>query len=284
MFRDFIDNVKELRNNLIEGKKNCIPLPFERTSKFIPGIVRGRNVLITANSGVGKTQISKFMYVFWPFIWCRDNGVKLKGFYFALEESKEEFIASATSFFLRWYYNISIDIDTLLSMKGVFSDEILQTIEKIEPLMDEFLETFVIEDNISNPTGIFKYLKNYAEENGTTYYKTKEIDGEEVEIFDRYEQNDPEEYRIAISDHISLLGQEQGKNLHQVISLFSAEYGRKKLTKRYNYCFVMVQQQSASSEAKEYNNKGELNYSKLEPSLSDLADNKFTQRDLKKVA
>jgi hypothetical protein len=279
MFREFLDKVIELRDNLIGGKQNCIPLPFKKTSRYIPGIVRGRNVTVTANSGVGKTQITKFMYVFWPFIWCRENNVPLKVFYFALEESKEEFIASATSFFLRWYYNISIETDTLLSMNGVFSDEILGHLRKIEPLMDEFLKTVIIEDNISNPTGIFKYLKNHAVENGTTTYKNMTIDNKEVKVFDTYEPNNKEEYWIAVADHIGLFTEEQGKTLHQTISLFSAEYGRKKITKRYNYCLIQVQQQSASSEAKEYNNKGELNYTKLEPSLSDLADNKFTQRD-----
>lgn len=159
------------------------------------------------------------------------------------------------------------------------NDDILTKIQNLAPLMEDFLNVVDIQDNISNPTGIHKYLMEYAKNNGVTHYKEIEIDGKKEQVFDYYEQNNPEEYRIAITDHIGLLQPESGLSLHQTLSLFSAEYGRKKLSKRYNYCFVIVQQQSAASEAKEYNNRGELNFSKLEPSLSDLGDNKFTQRD-----
>lgn len=280
MFDKFIDTVTENKIRMESGQFNCIPLPFQRLRKYIPGIIRGRNVITTANSGVGKTQITKYVYLYHSFLWCRENKVPLKIFYFALEESKEEFIANSVCFFLDHIYSIRIDKDSILSMREKpLEDRILNKVKELSPLMEEFLEVVDIQDNISNPTGILKYLKNYAKNNGVIHTKELEIDGQKRQVFDYYEQNNPEEYRIAITDHIGLLQPENGATLHQTLSLFSAEYGRKTLTKQYNYCFVMVQQQSASSEAKEYNNKGELNYSKLEPSLSDLGDNKFTQRD-----
>jgi len=284
MFDRFLKKVITYRDRLIEGKTNCIPLPFERTKAFIPGLVRARNVIVTANSGVGKTNFTKFLYIFWPFLWCRENNVSYTGFYFALEESREEFVASAASFFLHHFYKIRIDVDTLLSMNGVFDEEILNALRDLEPLMTEFLEVVDVQDNISNPTGILKHLETFAKENGkifTKIIKVKNEDNEleEVEVFDRFEATDPEAYWIAVTDHVSLLQQESGLSLHQTITRFSAEYGRKKITKKYGFLFVAVQQQSAASEAKEYNNKGEVIFDKIEPSLSDLADNKFTQRD-----
>lgn len=280
MYDNFLEKVEENKMRLESGNYNCIPLPFPRMKYYIPGIQKSKNVIVTANSGVGKTQLVKFIYVYHAYLWCKKNKVPLKIFYFALEESKEEFIANAVCFFLKHEYNIDVDKDTILSMREVpISNYIMDKIKQLSPLMEDFLNVVDIQDNISNPTGIFLYLKEYAENNGVKHFKTITIEGEEKQVFDRYEQNNPEEYRIAITDHIGLLQPEQGMTLHQTLSYFSAEYGRKNLSKRYHYCFVIVQQQSAASEAKEYNNRGELNFSKLEPSLSDLGDNKYTQRD-----
>lgn len=279
-FGNFIDKVEENKERIETGKFNCIPLPFKRLRRFIPGIIRARNVIFTANSGVGKTQGAKFIYVYHAFLWCKENGVPLKIFYFALEESKEEFIANAVSFFLKDQFDFNVDKDTILSMREKpVSETIIEHIKKIAPLMEEFLEVVDVQDTISNPTGIFMYLKEYALNNGIVHRKNIVIDGKNVEVKDYYEQNDPEEYRIAITDHVSLLQPEDGMTLHQTIGKHSATYGRKELSKFYLYTVVNVQQQSAASEAKEYNNRGELNYSKLEPSLSDLGDNKLTQRD-----
>ena len=67
-FKHFFKKVKEYRQNLIDGNTNCIPLPFPRLRKYIPGIMRGTNIIVTANSGVGKTQFTKYLYVFYPFL------------------------------------------------------------------------------------------------------------------------------------------------------------------------------------------------------------------------
>lgn len=52
MYDRFIDKVKENRVRLETGNYNCIPLPFPRMRYFIPGIQRGKNIIVTANSGV----------------------------------------------------------------------------------------------------------------------------------------------------------------------------------------------------------------------------------------
>jgi len=206
MFDEIFDKIVENKERLESGKYNCIPLPFKRLRKYIPGIVRGRVVIATANSGVGKTQISKFIYLYHAFKWCREHGTPLKIFYFALEESKEEFIANALSFFLKDSFNIELAKDSILSMgETPLNDNYLSKIKQLAPLVNEFLEVVDIQDNISNPTGIFKYLKNYAELNGVTHYKDVIIDNQKKQVFDYYEPNDPDEYRIVITDHIGLL-------------------------------------------------------------------------------
>lgn len=280
---EFIDEVKQNKQIKETGGYNCIPLPFERAGSIIPGIIKGREVLISANSGIGKTMIGTFLYIFWPFLWCRYNkksGISVRVLAYLLEETKKEFIAKAFSFFLYWEKNITIDPDDILSMKkNPLPDNILKCMYELQPLIDEFLECVIIEDNISNPTGIFKSVKEYANCNGITHMKEVLYDGIPNTVFDRYEPNNPDEYVIVYTDHISLLTPESGNTLHQTIGLFSSEYGRKHISKRYNYVNVKIQQQSAASEQQQFDNRGQSVYSKLEPSLSDLGDNKLTQRD-----
>jgi replicative DNA helicase len=284
LFSKFLNKVKDYKNNREQGKFNCIPLPFERLTQIIPGFQQGTNIIITANSGVGKSLLTKYMTVFWPYIWCKENpesGISFKSIYFALEESKEEFIASATSFFLHYYKNIKVSPDDILSMHKdtILDNNTLQAIEELGPIMEDFLSKVDIQDTIGNVTGAYKYVRQYATDNGTHHYKTIKIDGQDVEVYSHYEPNDPDEYMFIQSDHDSLWNPESGESLHNTMSKWSATYGRKQITKHFNYISVNVQQQNAASEQQQYDNKGNPIFNKLRPSLSELADNKLTARN-----
>lgn len=69
--------------------------------------------------------------------------------------------------------------------------------------------------NHQNPTGIYKYCKQYAEEHGTVPQednpKSKDELGQpqEKEVFESYEQDNPNEYRLIIIDTINLIDTER---------------------------------------------------------------------------
>lgn len=293
---NFLKRVKENKARVSEGKVNCIPLPFERLGERFPGIQQGKEFIVTANSGVGKTQLTKFLYVFWPYIWCKENpksGITFRCFYFALEESEEEFIAVAYSFFLHHVYKITVDPNDLLSMYEELGDDVLELMEKLQPLMDDFFSRVTVLDSISNPYGIYKTLRDYSIENGTHYYYNfKDSDKEPItydeysKLYDKdgwayshYKPNNPNEYVVGIVDHISLITPEKGRSLHESMGMLSAEYGRKNITKHWNYIFGIVQQQNSKSEQLQFDFKGNSIISKLKPSLSELANNTETHRD-----
>jgi hypothetical protein len=120
---------------------------------------------------------------------------------------------------------------------------------------------------------------NYAKENGTIItrkvkYKNSE---NEIEVFDRYEPNDPDEYVMCIIDHISLISteKENGRNLdlHSSIVKLSSDY-LVKLRNYFKYIPVVIQQQASAQESVE-----NMKANKLKPSLDGLGDCKLTQRD-----
>lgn len=304
LFDNVLNNIEKNKQALEQGKPNCIPFDwFPKLRKVIPGLIRGTNWIVTASSGVGKTQFSKHNFVFKPIEWVKKNpqtGIKLKILYFALEESKEEFMNTLISNRLYSEYNIEIDVMSLQSMgEKPVTDDILQKIKACKEYFSDLEQYLEIVDSISNPTGIYKYVRDYSIQNGVHYYYNFKTDKEKNHTityddyaklkvagqsddyaYSHYKPNNPDEYVIVIVDHFSLLQPERGaESVHAAMSLMSAEYGRKNITKHWNYIFVNVQQQAADGEKAEYTKMGGKIEEKFKPTLANLGDNKLTQRD-----
>jgi len=287
LFKDSVDRIKKNKLNADNGRPNSIPFPFERFNKYVPGIIKGHGVIVTAGSGVGKTQLAKFLYVYSAYKYYINNKdkVRLKIFYIALEESKEEMMLGLISNYLLEHYDITISILDLQSYnQGTVTNDLIEKIEEASDYFTELVKILEVVDYIFHPTGIYKYIENYALNNGRIIYrkiKKEDSNGVEIElkIPHHYEANDKDEYVLVLVDHVSLMEPEKGNTLHQTLSQWSFRYARKKLTKFFNYTVVNIQQQSAESEAQQFDMKGGNIVSKLLPSLANLANNKETQRD-----
>lgn len=278
-----LDEIRENKRLREEGKYIGLPVPFPRMRKLFPYITRGRYVIVTANSKVGKTQITDFMFLYWVFIFQRElqTNFKFKIIYFSLEMSKEDKIRSAISFFLWYYKGIRMSPDRISSQYDdyILEDHMLKEVEEIMPIVNEFLEMVEFVDEIRHPTGISKYLTDFAEKRGT--WTKKEIDWQDPdtkeyskrEVKDQFIYNDPDEFWIAIVDHMSLISPEKDQSLHLAMSDLSA---KKFITlrNRLNFLLVGVQQQAQQQESVE-----NVKLNMLKPSHTGLGDNKTTGRD-----
>ena len=144
--------------------------------------------------------------------------------------------------------------------------------------MQFFEEHVTIISAIRNPTGIYKFMENYAKNSGTIFKKELEIVNSSTKeritqsVFSHYvhNHNDEDEYVICIVDHISLLSQETGLSLHETISKLSADYFVK-LRNYYSFIPVVVQQQAIAGESDQ-----NVKDNRLFPTVSNLAENKLT--------
>lgn len=305
LFKETLDQIKQNKKNLEENNKpNCIPFEwFPKLRTVLPGLIKGTNWMVTAGTGVGKTQFTKFNFVYQPIKWIKDNpksGLSYKVLYFALEESKKEFMLNMISNRLFDKHGISLDILELQSMfEKPIDDDILKKIEECEEYFSDLDQYVEIVDSISNPTGIYKYVREYSLRHGNHYFydfindkaKTKLHKASTVEEYEilskteglaysHYVPDNEDEYTAVIVDHFSLLSEEKGaETLHKAMSRMSADYGRKMITKHFNYIFIDVQQQAADGEKAEFTKMGEKIEEKFKPSLANLADNKLTARD-----
>lgn len=296
IFKQIVEQIQQNRKNHQEGYYNCIPfMGMDRLEKFIPGIEQDTYYLLTASSGVGKSKLARYLFIHNPYQYIKNNpdsGVKLTIKYFSLEESKRKIILSEISKYLHSNYGISISIKQLQS-RGRFntiSQEVLEKIKEAEAYIEEFLEVVDIVDNIRNPTGIYKYMRDFALREGNYYDKnnrafTKQEQemvsngvGDMYKNVSYYKKNDEKHYVIVLTDHISLLNNEKGLSQWQTMGKYSSDYCLR-MRDKFGFIPVNVQQQASAKEQVEYNYKGNTIEEKLEPSLDGLGDNKTTQRD-----
>lgn len=277
-----ISYIKERADKIIQGGINSIPSPFVRFKSEFIGIEQKKYYIVTANTKVGKTQFANFIFVFNAIIYAYEHPdqVRLKIFYYALEETPEDITLRFMSYLLNKYAHIRISTSDLASSANVpLDDKILEALKlpTIKALLD-FYNEHVEFSPTRNPTGINKEVRAFMLDNGTVHYRNVTVKDEmtgkpkEVQKFDYYKPNDPDLYTIVIVDHASLLQPEQGLTDKTKIDKMSEYFVE--LRNKYRVTPVLVQQQTADRESLDA-----FKENKLRPTAQGLADSKYTGRD-----
>lgn len=299
-FSTIMAEIQQNSANHETGYYNCIPfLGMERLERFIPGIEQATYYAIIAGTGVGKSKLARYLFMHNPLMYMEQNpesGVEVSIKYFSLEESKKKIILSEISKYLFTKYGMVISVKQLQSIGryNTLTAEQLEKIREAETHVNTFLTKVDIIDSIKNPTGIFKYIRDFALTIGKYYTKegipltpqqhedVRRGQGEAYKLVSYYKKDNPKHYVIILIDHISLIQPEtvEGKMLtqHQAMSRLSSEYC---LTFRDKFGFtpVVVQQLAMDKENVETNYQGKTIEQKLEPSINALGDNKLIGRD-----
>lgn len=279
-----VNNLEKRRERLLNGQLNRIPPPFTRFGEDFIGIEQSCYYTITSFTKGGKSQFTSYTFIYKPLLFCYESkaDIELKILYFPLEETPERIMQRFISWLLYDYSNgkIRISPKDLRSTVTPVSQEILNIIKspEIQDIITYFEDHIIFPDEPCNPTGIYKYCVRYAEEHGTIHTKVGKYKDEfgnlqERQVFDRYEQDNPNEYRLIIVDTINLIDTERGLTLKQSMDKLS-EYCAKYLRNRYHYSPVIIQQQAFEQEGNEAFKIG-----RVRPSVAGLGDSKYTSRD-----
>lgn len=293
IFNRVIDELSKKRQRRLDGKVNSIPFPFKRFSTVLPGIEQGRYYNVTANSKVGKTQLADFLFLYSPVIYWmnkgKEEGIDVKIHYFSLEMSKEEKMKQLIAHYLYTKNNLLLSPTKLESKfeNYILDEKILTFLSNEKEFFEIFEEKVTFYDEIRNPYGIYRAIREYAYENGEYYDKENNIlDKSEIQKsnpevtfkINYYKPNNPDEYVIIIIDHVSLITPEKGFSKHESMSKLSSDY-LLHMRDRWNYIPVVVQQQSAEVEKQQFTMGGSSIINKIKPSPDGLADNKLIGRD-----
>lgn len=279
-----IENLSIRRERIINGQLNCIPSPFKRFSNDFIGIEQSCYYTITSFTKGGKSQFTSYTFIYKPLMFCyfTKADIELKILYFPLEETPERIMQRFISWLLFDFSKGKIRISPrdLRSTTSAVSQEILDIInsDEIQDILNYFETHVIFPEEAANPTGIYKFCKTYAEEHGIVYTKEGKYKDDfgitqTRQVFDRYEQDNPNEYRLVIIDTINLIDTERGLTLKQSMDKLS-EYCAKYLRNRYHYSPIVIQQQAFESEGNEAFKLG-----RVRPSVAGLGDSKYTSRD-----
>lgn len=283
LFQKTLAEIQRNKKLQEEGKDLAIPFGFNRFDVVFPGIMKACYYLISANQKVGKTQITNALFIINVINFLEKNpntNLDAKIFSFNLEMSKEALMRQLMCYRLYIKHGIRISPRQLQSLlkSYVVNDHIIQKIEADEKWFNLLNSKVEFIDHIKNPTGIWKYMREFARQNGKFFWKGKEIDVPEdadweLMKWDHYEPNNPDLIVMPIIDNVNLFMEERGKTLWDTIGLYSHSYCVKM---RNNFYFspVNIQQQAAANESID-GKKVDMQ----EPSASNLADNKTTAKD-----
>lgn len=288
LYTRVIEDLIVRKNRINEGKVNSIPFSLHRFTAELPGIEQKTTYHVTASTKVGKTQLSDYLFLYTPYFYALHNRekIRLKIFYFTLEMSKEQkyqqFMCHLLFMLSRGTIRITPKDLRSADSRNPLSEDIILILESdaYKEYFKFFEETVVFIDNIKNPFGIYKFMRQYAQSNGVQHTKlvdfinndTGEVQSQQ-EIDDYYEPNDPDEYVEVVVDHIALLSPEKNGTLRDAIVKFSSDYSIT-LRNKYKYIMIIVVQQAAAQEGNE-----NMKLGKLKPTLDGYGDAKVIARD-----
>jgi hypothetical protein len=206
----------------------------------------------------------------------------MKVLYFPLEETPQKIMMRLQSWLLFRVFNgkVRVSPSDLKSSNNEkpLSQEIIDLLEspEITKILDYF-EDHIIFSNETNPTGLYKFCKEYAENHGVVTMKPAKYKDEfgilrDTETFDKYIPNNPNEYVLCVVDTINLIQTERNFTKKQAIDKLS-EYCIL-LRNKYGQSPVVIQQQNTDNESVE-----SIRFNRSRPTTAGLGDSKYTAHD-----
>lgn len=291
-----LERYRKAKQNRLDGKFNGAPLyhSFPRLGSIVPAIPRGMQLMLLAGNGVGKSQGVIGLFIIPIYRLIKKFNYKAKLYIFLLEDPIELFEDRLFCAVMYLKYKIVIDPLELNSVKEkLVSKEVEAKFEEVDKTVDDILSYCIIEENIANPTGLYKYLRTISGAQGKHHTKKKmfmyeKLDGsifekEEI-VYDRYEPDDPELHNIAIVDNLNNLQEEFDKTLNKTldtkgcISRWTKDYSRKQICKHWGWSVINVMQTDLASDRKQLDFRGNVMVEKVEPNLASLGEDKTASR------
>lgn len=275
-----LEKIRQNREEFLSGKFKCIPFQLDRLRDYVPGIIRKHFSSCTANSSVGKTTLTKKLYVYDAIDFAIQNNINLHILYFGLEESEDQFDFSMYGYLTHLYTGMRYNIIDFESFSKPFDENAMSLIEQkgIDHIFQEWKSHITFYETVYNSFGIWREIKKFACTRGTFYMNGVPLTTDQVinqkAQWSTYTPYDPEEFVIVIVDHISLLLTQKDETSLMDSMKNLAFYLRQYACKALNYHCHSVHQQDASQESVE--NKKQ-NY--MAPKLQGLGDNKKLGRD-----
>lgn len=190
-----INNLKQNIKSGKEGRNIGISTGLPEIDKIIYGIQKKFLYTVVADTSGGKTSFALDVFIYNLFKNRGDKKINI--LYYSFEMSSDTLLAKLLSRYIYDEFNVIITYEEILSLTKPISDEHLEYIEKSYAFLEELYKYFTVYDKSLSPNGIYATYKEWLKRFGEFI----EI-GEHKEIYTEF---DPNEYKIAIIDHVGLI-------------------------------------------------------------------------------
>jgi replicative DNA helicase len=208
--------LKEEITKGIEGKNSGIPMGFDRLDKYI-GLRKRIFTTVFGGTGTGKTAFVHNAYILRPFDYIQTHpksSIEMKVILFSMERSKVYTLAKWLSSKIFTSEGILIPIPKLLGWwETKLTKDEHDLVLYYGDYINQLCEFVDIIEGAQNPTGIYKYVKDYANKHG----KFEKID----EFTTIYIPNSTNQLVIPIIDHYGLTKPEKSMSKKETIDKVS---------------------------------------------------------------
>ncbi len=191
----------------LDGKYEGLSNGLDRINNYIFGLQRSCYMLIGGGSGSGKTTLVDFMLIS-AIQDAISKNIPINIFYYSYEIDEFTKRANWLSVLIYNRYNIIITPEKIkgLGKYRLNSEEQTLVNNTIPELNDIFSKIHWRWESL-NPTGMYKEWWNFMEKRGT-FTTEPYLDENNVkkERIIKFTNNNPEEYTVAVIDHIAQKG------------------------------------------------------------------------------
>lgn len=197
-----------------EGRNKGYSLGLPKLESIIDGVTQGTYTLVFSPSGIGKTTLALYSFIYRPAM-EHLNDKKFKVIYYSLEMNSEMLFAKLLSLYIFEKYHIELSTKELLSRKKnyVLSDENYEIVKECLPWLKQMENIITVYDKGLNSKTLYASL-----------LKEMEMTGEFKEEGHRkiYIPKDEEVITLVVIDHLSLVQPVDGHTLKQEMDIISS--------------------------------------------------------------
>lgn len=196
------------------GSNQGFSMGLPKLESVVDGVTQGTYTLVFSPSGVGKTSIILYSYIYRPLMEHLDDG-KYKIIYYSLEMNAEMLMAKLLSMYIFETYGKELSTKELLSRKRGYtlSDKDFEIVKECKGWLEKVEKHLIIYDKGMNADMLYSSLMKELEQLGEF-----QEDGKRK----IYIPKDPHTIVSVIIDHLSLSRPTNGRTLKQEMDLISS--------------------------------------------------------------
>lgn len=258
---DVVDSFYELIERGRKGENSSLPIGLPKLEGYIEGLSQGSHILIGAGSGVGKTTLLLYSFIYKP-IMAQDTEKDVRYLMFNLEMGEEQILAKLLSIYIYEHYGVSISFKEMFSRgrDTILCDENYYLIQECRPILEMFRDRITFAPGPLNAEyfdkKVMEWLKQYGQFNGNDYIL-----------------NNPKQILNVVIDHMSLIRPSNGRSKKDEMDLISNHGVSFRNKCKITNIFLMQLNRN------QYGNERLKNENLREPDESDLKDSGTMMED-----